>query len=219
MINRIRRQLPSATVESVSNDDIMTELNIGADECNRYAQIYKGYTEFTSEIGKQVYALSQYVPNYLGIEKSGVWFLVGTSLKELFPKTKRWLDLNIRNWKDLGSGEPQWYYVDGNDLLLYPKPSTASTVRIYHLLKATPMDNLNNYPWLNTTTEVTALQPMDKAIIAHARWQLSPAVGKLEDDPNYSRFLLAVKDAQTQIRRRPDISSNWDNSIKVENNA
>jgi len=215
MTNRVRRQLPSATVESVSDQSIWDELNLGVDECNRYTQVYKGYTEFSSVANQQIYALSTYVPKYLGITKGGCWYLVGTSLKELFPKTIRWMDLNIRNWRDLSAAEPQWYWAEGDDLGLYPKPSTASTLRIYHLKKSIPMDNANNYPWENTTTEITALQAMDNAIIAHAKWKLSTAVGK-EQDTFYAEFIREIQKAQTQIRRRPDIASHWDNFIRID---
>lgn len=219
-VSRIRRQMPSATVESISDAELWSEINLAVDECNRYAQVYKGYTEFSSVVGKQIYPLSQYVPNYNGISKDGCWYLVGTSLKELFPKTIRWLDLWIRNWKDMTNGEPQWYWVEGNDLGLYPKPATSSTLRIYHLLKATPMDNSNNYPWTNTTSEVMALQPMDGAIVAYVRWKISSAVGQPgQSDPLYSEYLREIKRAQTQIRRRPDIMSHWDSFVRIDNNA
>jgi len=221
MTTRVRNQLPAATVESVSDDIIWRELNIAVNECNRLSQVYQGYTEFTTVVDKQIYNFSTYVPLYLGMAKDGVWFNnSGTSLKELFPKTIRWLDLWIRNWRDLTSGEPQWYWVLGDDLGLYPKPSTAATLRVYHLKKATAMDNANNYPWTNTTTEVTALQAFDKPITTYARWALTSAVGvPTNEDPLYKRFLLEVKLAKEQTNRRPDWSSHWDSPMRIDTNA
>lgn len=220
MTQRVRRQLPTATVESVPDSVIWAELNQGVDECNRIAQIYKGYTEFTSVAGKQIYPLSTYVPRYLGMSKDGVWYLVGTSFKELFPKTIRWLDLWIRNWRDLGSAEAQWYWVQGNDLGLYPKPSSATTVRIYHLLKSIPMDNADNYPWENTANEIGALQAFDDAIIAYARWKLCiPASKEAMDKDLYAEFMREIVKAKTQVNRRPDMTSHWDNFIRIDGRA
>ena len=220
MIYRTRRRLPSATIESVSDQEIIGELNRGVDECNRLAQCYLGYTEFPSVIGKQIYSLSGDVPRYLAISKDGCWFKATTSFKELFPKTIRWLDLFIRNWRDLGNAEPQWYWVQGNDLGLYPKPNVVGTLRVYHLKNSIPMDNLNNYPWENTTNEITALQGFDDAIVAYACWKIAPAVGQTGlENPYYAEFVREVHKGQTQTRRRPDISSHWDNYIRLDQNA
>lgn len=219
MISRVRRQLPQASVESISAEDITAELNAGVDECNRLSQVFKGYTDVVAEVGKQIYPLHTYVPRWLGSSKNGVWWFdvtTGTSYW-LFAKTIRWLDLYIRNWRDQVAGHPQWYWTEGNDLGFYPKPSTAGTIRVYHLLKATPMDNNNNYPWENLTTEITALQAFDDAIIAYARWKLSPAVGDAgEANPLFKEFMYEVNKASQQTKRRKDMMSDYDTYIRMD---
>lgn len=212
-VNRVRRMLPALTVESCPDDVIISELNHGCDEINLLAQSRHGYTEFLSIPEQQIYSLSTNVPLYLGMKKNGVWWYNSDGKSwYLFPKTLKWLDLHIRNWRDAASGNnPTWYWIEDDDLGFYPKPSAANTIRIYHLMRAVPMDNLNNYPWDNKTTENLAMRAFDNALVAYARWALSPAAAQpSKEDPLYARFLAEVNKARTQANRRPDFTSDFD---------
>jgi hypothetical protein len=154
----------------------------------------------------------------MGITKSGVWFFdsAGKS-KYLFPKTRRWLDLYIRNWRDQGSGDPNWYSIEGDELLLFYTPDAARTVRVHHLKKSTPMDNLDNYPWWNRPTELTALRFYDNAIIAYAIWMLSPALMDKENRNYYEQqFYAKVKMANSQCKRHPDMTTDYDYFIRPD---
>lgn len=218
MISRIRRQLPAATVESVSDSDITNELNHGVDECNLIAQVFWNTTTINLAAEQQTYSLSVYVPGYLGLMKSGVWYFnsSGTS-KYLFAKTLRWFDLYQRNWRDLTSGEPTWYWIEKDELGLYPKPSESNTLKVYHLKQATAMTANDNYPWNNTTSELTSLRAFDNAIIAYAKWKLSPAVGKDDkEDFNLKEFQYEVTKASQQVKRRRDLMSDYDYYMRVD---
>ena len=206
-IARIRRQIPSLTVESMSDAEITTELNISVNEINGLTQIYQGYTEFNFVPEQQIYKLSDVCPNYLGVTKNGVWWQDASgTFQYRIAQTITWLDKTIPNWRDAQSGGSFWYWINGNDLGFYPKPKEAYKCRIHHLMKATPMDNANNYPWLNTTTEVTAFQPLDKAIVALTRMRLSPSVGKEgNENPLEQEFKRELKDGMQVIRRRKDL--------------
>ena len=219
MILRVRRQLPAATVESVPSEVITTELNIGVNYVNRAVQVYQGYTEFNFVPEQQVYSLATVVPSYLGIVKSGVWWKDDSgTFKYRIAKTRRWLDSNIPNWRDATSGVPFWYWVDGDELGFYLKPSTAWACRVYHLKKATAMDNNSNYPWMNSTTEVTALQPLDDAIISYAIWKLSAAVGKdTRETPEEALYLRELQKGMTQVRRRKDLMADVDSFMRMDN--
>lgn len=219
MIQRIRRQMPSLTEESAPDQVLTDELNHACDEINLLAQSYHDYTEFSTVAEQQIYHISTYVPRYLGMKKNGVWWYTSAGASwYLFPKSLKWLDLNIRNWRDSASAtNPTWYWIEDDDLGLFPKPSGVNTVRIYHLMKAVPMDNLSNYPWYNTTTENMALRPFDNALVAYARWALSPAAAQpSSEDPLYNRFLAEVNKARTQANRRPDFTSDFDYFERID---
>ena len=220
MISRVRRQLPMATVESISDDIIRGELNIGVNYVNRKAQVFKGYTEFNFVPEQQIYQLSIHVPTYLGTTKDGVWWQDGSgTFKFRISKTIRWLDSNIPNWRDAPSGVPFWYWFDGDDLGFFNKPSTAYKCRVYHLKKATAMGNNDNYPWNNTTVEVTSLQPLDDAIISYAIWKLSAAVGKdSKETPEEALFGREILKGMQEIRRRKDLTSDVDTFMRLDTN-
>ena len=217
LISRVRRQIPSATVESVSDDIITSELNHGVDECNLLAEVYKSYTEITLTAEKQIYSLSEKVPNYLGIAKNGVWYFNSSGVsKYLFAKTIRWLDLYMRNWRDLTSGEPQWYWIDGDDLGFFRKPDQANKAWVYHLMKSTPMDSNDNYPWFNKTTE-SIFRPFDNAITAYAVWALSSSVGKENTKSAlWQEFIMQLTKATQQVKRRRDLVSDYDYYLRID---
>ena len=225
MIKRVRRQLPTATVESISDEEIRFELNAGVNECNRLAKVYSGYSEFNAVPEKELYSLSESVPNYLGIIRSGIWFYdANGKSKYLFRKTRFWLDLNIRNWRDAVSGDPNWYWLEGDELGFYNKTKSVTKIRVYHLVKAKDMGDNDSYPWSGTATEMISLQGMDDAIIAYARWKLSPAVGAVQpgvgyENPLYLEFIREVKKGKVQCKRRPDMVGDIDNYPRIDGMA
>jgi len=201
--------VPSAKKSAISDSKVTTLLNQGCDEVNLLIQIYKGYTEFTSEADTGIYSLASNVPNYLGMSKNGVWWTTASStLQRLFPKTMKWLDKRKENWRDGASGEPQYYWQEGDDLGFDPTPSAARTVRVYHLMKATPMTTSTKYPFTNGDSEVTAFRPLDDAIVAYARWKVANMLGKDKLGVlTEQEFIEITKRKARQVRRRPDITS------------
>jgi hypothetical protein len=211
MILRVKRQLPS----SVNFDDatITLELNHGVDEANLIAQCYKKTWSCSSIAEKGEYSISSLCPGYLSIWKSGVWwFDENGKSKYLYPKTKRWLDTFIRNWRDASSAlNPTWYAIENDTLIFYPKPSAINTFTIDGITEATPMDNADNYPWTNGKTEFSALRAFDNAIISYAVWMLAPAVLDKEGRNAYEeQFLKQMKKASAQVKRRWDMTSSYE---------
>jgi hypothetical protein len=142
--------------------------------------------------------------------KEGVYFKNSSGdWTEIFPKTRAWLDQINPNWlNDTSVAVPKWYWVEGDELGFHQKPSTAYTLggRVYHLKKATPMDNGDKYPWTNTTSEITAFIPLDDAIIAYAKWRLAPALGQVtEQDLTYREFIAECSKGAKKVNRRPDL--------------
>lgn len=220
MISRVRRSLPSLTVESASDDVIRGELNIGVNEVNRRCQVYRGYTEFNFVPEQQLYKLNEVCPRYQGITKNGIWWKDDSGkFKYRVAKTMRWLDSQIPNWRDAPSGIPFWYFIENSFIGFYQKPSGSQKVRIHHLMSPVPMDNGSNYPWENTSSELTSLQSLDDAIIAYAVLKLSPAIGQdNKETPAEALFAREIAKAMQQIRRRPDLMSDVDSFMRLDSN-
>lgn len=216
---RVKAQTPNIGVSGATDQQICDLLNQACDQINLLTKVYKGttggYTDFAVVADQQIYSLSSIAPTYLGMGKEGLYFKDSNGeWISIIPKTKAWIDERFPGWLNASSVDvPTYYWVDGDELGFYPAPNTSLSAgaRIYHLKKCTPMDNDDNYPWTNLTTELTALRAMDDAIIAYARWKLSPAIGaNFDSDLTYREYMIEVQKGVRLIRRRPDLTIDSD---------
>jgi len=221
LIVRVKLDVPSIGVTGMTNVQLTVLLNQGCDEVNLIAKIYKGYTDFDTVANQEEYALSVVAPKYLGISKAGVWVKdANGNLSEVFPRTEDYMNEFIPNWRSIsGASFPEWYWQDVDIVRFYPVINTATTagVRIYHLKKSNPMSNDDHYPWSGDTVEIGALRPMDDTLIDFVRWKLSPAKGEGEGKESYTRedFLMTVRRAAQQVKRRPDLTIDHDYRIRL----
>lgn len=217
LIQRLRIQVPDAKKSVVSDADVTTLLNEACDKVNLIAKIYKGSVLFNMTINVQKYDLSDVASRFVTPDKSPARFLTSDSTyRRMYPKTRAWMDKKVENWLDASAGDPQYYWFDGDEFWCHPKPSATRTngFKLYGLLSAVPMDSGDNYPWTNTTKEIKAFRPMDIALVAYARWQISPALGKdALGKLDYAGFLEEVNRGMRQVKRRPDIMS--DDSLQM----
>jgi len=216
---RFRARVPSAKSAGITNTTMNNLLNEGVDEVNLIAKVYNksNGSEFESTINKQTYSISKdaVISDYLAIGKSGIWFEKSDgTFERLIPKTRVWFDDNIRNWREASAGDPQFYYVEGDEIGFDVPFSASRTLRVFHLLKSIAMDSDDNYPWVNTTTEVTALMAMDNAIVAYARWQVQPALGKDKNgvltEQQFQKEALA---SGRKVKARDDYSNYFSNGM------
>lgn len=222
---RVVLQLPQATGETLNPATINLVINQSCDRINLIAQAYKTFASVANVPSQQIFSLSTICPGYLTMSKSGVWWFTtaGTSMR-MWPKTRRWLDNFIINWRDQAPvvANPTWYWHDGDELGFQPASTQLSTnankdFRVHYLLASTPMGGDNYYPWWNKITEMTALKAFDDAIIAYAVWKLSPALMDKEGRNYYEvQFKNEVKLASTQVKRQWDLTSDYDYYIRPD---
>lgn len=217
-LTRLKLDLPNIGEKGVSDANFTDFLNEACDQVNLVCKAYKGFTNFNVEASRQIYSLAANVPSFLGKDKRGLFFLDSNSKwKDLIPKTEAWLSEKYPDYLNASSVPvPQWYWIDGDDLGLYPPASTAlaSGARLYHLKKATPMTLDTHYPFSGSTTELTALKPLDEAILAYVSWKVRPSFGAVTDiDLGERRFLTACRKGAMQIRRSPHLSHDSANRI------
>lgn len=211
-LTRLKIAIPNLKETGATDDDLAAILNEAVDEVNLLAKVYKGYTDFNIIADQSIYQLSVIAPRYLGIDKKRVYLKNSNGdWKYVDPKTKDWLEKIYPDYLNASSVSlPQWYWVEGDELGFHQPPSTAylSGGRIYHLLKRVDMVNADSYPFSGGLVEITALKPLDDAILAYARWKLAPAIGAVTDaDLRWKEFLLEVKRGCKQINRRLDIAN------------
>lgn len=219
-IQRIKLQAPNLGQTGITDPYLATLLNSGVDEVNLLCKVYKGYTDFTISADKRVYSLAESAPLYLGADKRGLFFKnTDGDWKKLIPKTEAWLSQKYQDYLNASSvALPTYYYLDGDDLGLYPPPSTTTALgaRIYHLKKANPMASGDHYPFSGSATEIVALKPLDSAIISFVLWKINPAFGTNTDTDLRERdFISECRKSSAQIKRRPDLSISSDNKART----
>jgi hypothetical protein len=207
---RIKLQVPSIKDTGMTDDDITDLLNQACDDVNMFGKFYRSERVFNIESEKQIYQISSFCPDYLGIDKGGVWFKYNDEWVEVYPRTKEYLNEFIPNWRSAQSVPvPQYYWVDVDDIGFYQKPSQDITGGglLCYLKRATPMSNNNHFPYTGTSTEIGALRPIDDALIAYVRWKTKVSLANnprgVDAFAEYERDLLR---AVRQVMRRPDLT-------------
>jgi|GEM_PF-6618852 len=217
---RTRVKLQCPNISGVDDSEIDFLINKACDETNLEGKFYKTSTDFNIVADQMIYQLSTIAPTFLGMEKKPIYFKDSNNeWQEIHPRTKEWITKKYPNWLNAESVDlPQYYWQEGDELGLYPPPSTSKTSggKIFHLKKRTDMGNDDHYPFSGSTTEITALLPADDAIVAYCRWKLSPAVGAVTDtDLREQEFLNECRRASIQIKRRPDIAISNENAMSI----
>jgi len=217
LIARVKVECPN--IGTINDDEITAILNEGCDDINARIKIYKTYTDFNIVAEQQTYELSLVIPNYLCMDKKSVFLQDDSGNWQIvYPKTKDWISQVYPNWMNASSGFPKWYWLEGDEIGFHNKPDTSVTNggRVFHLKKRVDMSNNDHYPWIGSTRELTAFRPADGALIAYAKWKLSPAVGAVTDaDLRYREYLGECRKAAKQIKGRPDISTDTSFSVKI----
>lgn len=214
----IRLQVPGAKAAVITDANLDILINKGVDDVNSFTQALQGDKQFNAIAEQQEYNISSEVAdNFFMMDEGGIWWNEGTTTsprwKELFPKTDAWLTRYRPQWREEGSGDPEFYIVKRDIIRIIPKPSASLTngFWIYYIKTAPNMTVGENYPFTNTTTEITAFRDLDDAIIDYVRWKLARPLGKdNEGTISEGDYYKNLSTAKLKLNRRPDIKvSRW----------
>lgn len=206
-LDRIKLQNPNLGQQNITDSYLITLIGQGVNEANIQAQVYKGFTEFNVEAGQRIYSLAENAPLYLGQDKKGLYIKDSNDeWQKITPKTEDWISKQFPDFLNVESVDiPLYYGIDGDDLIIYPPALTSddSGFRLYHIKKANPMTTNDHYPFSGNKTELTALLPIDDAILAYCRWKLSPQYGNVTDvDLRQREFYLECRKASLKIKAK-----------------
>lgn len=152
-------------------DDICIELGlVNADEkFSVSADIYR-------------YSLITNVTRFLAINEGGLWWNAGSASspdwKQLIPETMESMNQKRPNWRNLGTGDPKWYFPDGEDVIIVPVPDTDLTDGFWLWFNQAPqrMTDDSHYPF-GFTAENKRLGLIDDLILKYVEWKVEKAVG------------------------------------------
>jgi hypothetical protein len=182
-------------------------------------QCYRGTFICNTQANIGQYSLSALCPGYINIWKSGVWFFDSNGKsKFLWPKTKRWLDNFLMNWRDASPvAVPTWVAIDGDNLIFQPAPSGVNQFTVDAVKYGIPMTSDTNFPWTNSIVEISELRCMDDAIIAYATWKFAATVFDNEGRNYYEmQYEKRTQEGMRKLRRRWDLTSSIDYYLRID---
>lgn len=220
-LTRCKVKIPSVKITGLSDADLTSIINEAVTQVNLITKVYRGYTNFNIVANQVTYPLSQYVPLFQQMVTAGLWVTTTglvTDMVRVIPRTEEWLNKRLPSWRSaLPSTLAQYYYQSADNLVVYP-PMSANIVngaRLHHTILPTPMGG-DTYPFTGTNVEITALRPLDNAIIEYVRWTLDPALALVNgEDQGYMRFVSFCSTAMKQIKAKPDAINYYDVGVSV----
>jgi len=222
-----RAMIPGLKTDVCSDTLLDSILNAGVRDIATFTQCLPTNKKFNAvadqgNVGNP-YILSSVITNFLVAGKGGLYWNRGTVAApdyfKLNPRTIAWLDANRPNWKDLDSGTPQDYAIDGDNLIVVPAPSASLTNGFWLFYAKSPssMTVVTQYPFSGTTTEYTHLSMFDMAITYYVRWKAMPMLNKdYIDNYNLAKGLYVNERTEKSylLKRRPDIDNSEDAAFK-----
>ncbi len=210
----IRTYAPGANINAVPNATLDIIINKGVADLNEFGMLLKSEKTFDVVANQLRYSLSTNIPDFITPDKGGLWWNSGTAAspgwKELYPRTKKWLDTYRKDWRVSSAGDDQYYAVEPTELIIFPVSDTALTAGFWmmYIAKSVDMTLGTHYPFSGSTTEITSLAPLDDAIIDYARWKLADPIGKDKKGIlTEADYLKSRKEKLRIVKRRVDISS------------
>ncbi len=204
---------PEAVTSRIDADTIDLILNNGVIDISAFTCCLKSSKKFNAIAEQSEYSLSTVLGDYLTPDKPGLWWYDSSKWKQIYARTLAYLDKNKSNWRDLSSGDPQDYAIDGDTLTMSPKPNTSLTEGLwfYYGKKPTNMTSPEHYPFSGSTTEYTHLSIFDDAILEYAKWKIFPMFNKLTgEDLSEKRYYRIRQEKFDLFKTRRDISISED---------
>jgi hypothetical protein len=213
----VRAICPAAKIQTVDNTVLDLFINMGANDIAAYTGCVGNDKKFNAvaEIGE--YDLITELGDFLTPDSEGLWWNNGDKWIQLNPRTLKWLDENRPNWRDLPSGTPQDYSIDGTTLTVVPKPDTALTdgFWLYYGAKPPQMTEEGHYPFSGSSTEYPDLSIFDLAICYFARMMISPIINdKTNENISLQEYNKERNEKNSLLGLRPDVSASRNNIFR-----
>ena len=205
-----RAQNPGAKLQKVGDTVLQLIINQGAIEISAYTICLKARQKFDVVEDVDEYLISEEISDFLVMDEPGIWWNDGSNWKKLLPETLKSLDEYWPNWRDLTSGDPTKYTIDGDILTIVRPPDTALVKGFwaYYGKKPVTMTKSSHYPFVGAANENPRLTIFDSTILAYVKWQLSSMLNKgVEADKYMQLYRVDREEKNGLFNDRPDISS------------
>lgn len=209
----IRLYVPGAKTNRVTDTTLNLLIQKAIDDICVELRPMRTNSKFNVEANIYQYDLSTEVDRFLSIEPSGLWWNAGsaasTDWQKVYPRTLEWLDRNRPNWRDLSTGDPQWYAQEADELIIVPTPDTDLTdgFWLWFNQKPTRMGSDSHYPF-GYDAQIERLAILDDLIVKFCEWKLKNSVGKKQEAlATYQEYKDMKRDKSKVLDRRLDVSA------------
>ena len=205
------------STDALSDANFLILLNRVQQEFIKLIEGYPTSTVFASVASQQTYNLRTYVPTYLGVRDLGLWHQASATASkvQLISTTIADMSRRMPNWRNASAGTPRYVVIDGDDLLVHPKPAAAnayaSGFELYHFAQTTDLSNDSHYLFTGSlTTELKFLIPHEDILIDGLKYMVYSMIGKPnESAASGSIFVQRCQQARIDIRKRPDLKKDY----------
>ena len=125
LLSLCRLYVPEVTSVVISDANATIILNAGAQKFVLLAEALPAYTTFNAVASDGDYSIAANVTTFAKVRREGLKWYNSTNSKwiDLKPRTLAWLDMTFPQWRDGAAGNPQYYSIDGDEIIVYPKPA------------------------------------------------------------------------------------------------
>jgi len=209
-----RAYIPAAKSSVLDNTTLDLILNNAVVDIAAYTCCLKTNKKFAVVADQSEYNISSVIGDYLVSDKPGLWWNAGTASAPNWIKidsaTMKSLDNDQPVWRDLESGNPDTYSIDGDILTISPPPDTslADGFWLYYGKAPVAMSSNDSYPFSGSATEYTHLMIFDESILRYAKWRVDPVFGKEHSNDVTEAAYKREREEKFQLfKQRRDISS------------
>jgi len=213
LIIMARLVVPGMKSNRVDDPTLTLLLNEGAADIAMLTQCLQTNSKFNVVAEQQQYNLTSVLTRYIGVTESGLYWNQGTestpNWRQLYPRTVKWLDENRANWRGESSSSPIYYAIEGDTLIISPKPATALTngFWMHYAQKPVSMTSNDHYPFGNVT-EISRLSTLSWSLMDFMSWRGNMIINeKDEDTKGYQQYMNNVSIRMATINKRLDVSS------------
>lgn len=222
MIERLLSEVPNigATGSGATSEQLTALLNEGAEDVNRRTKLLSGHTDFNVSANVGIYAVSQVIPTFNGLNKMGAYFKDDNGKwQKIYPKTKAWIMSVYPDWINAASTHmPRWYWQEKNEFGLFQPPDASQSqgCRVYHFKTINLMVTNDDYPFTGSSGHVAMYDELDDAVLAYAKWKLAPAFGKMTDiDVRRREYRDELRKGAKKLNMRPDLTIDAGYSLRT----
>jgi len=194
MVTAVRQLLNEVGGSYVTGTIIIDSLNRSQRRLNSDTQYYRVDSTLTSTTTSRTISLPMYVENILRVR----W---GSEKTRLEPTSLEALDRESTGWENATAGVPLNYYLDGGVIGFDPKPSTATSVYMYHVKTPSELANGTSVPsWIPTRFHDTIV--IRAAIDIASGFDASNVTNNTRLQQWYASYQEDVKDIKTIANSR-----------------